>query len=143
MNGDISWDVKEYSRSNQLDAYSVTWWLTASYMISIRSRLWLITYESYSLTIMFWPKFRALSQNVSRTKNRWPSRSKKLGHFEKSNGFLPFPIHVQEIMTVLLEMSSLLRPISYRIIFQLSIIRFYEQSWFKTKSPAAKITSRG
>ena len=44
-------------------------------------------------------------------------------------------------MTVLLEMSSLPRPISYRIIFQLSIIRFYEHERVNSKSPAAKITS--
>lgn len=67
-------------------------------------------------------------------------RSKKLGHFEKSNGFLPFPNHVRKIMTVLLEMSSLPRPISYRIIFQLLLIRFNEQG--RAKSPAAKITSQ-
>ena len=76
-------------------------------------------------------------------KDRRSSWSKKLGHWKKSNKFLqssgPFPNYVQKIKSVLPKMSSLPRPISYRLIFQQSIISFNEQThavitrWAKMK----------
>ena len=64
--------------------------------------------------------------------DRRSSWSKKLGHLKKSNKFLQlsasFPKYVQEMKSVLPKMSSLPRPISYRVIFQQTIIFFNEQT---------------